>query len=313
MRQGTPQSRGMRWALCVAVLLCVSGVSAQEAGKKGSSYAPVAIKEDFATTVARMKAAKAEVMKRQMDLLNERYDLSNRPATGITMSRSKPVQGGVRVKLPPGVTWAQLAAMSPEAIKEKGVFPKGFLPLPHPNHAEGGMVFPKFHIDEIKQQEGRDLTRFDLDFDLPDHFLPEFPAPIYLTTRPDLGDVSQGKLVTIENYYELFNGILNPKQLEGLRLLVTPFPQQQFNQTEDRRTERPSRGWCVSSVTPTATPMPRRIWWAISVPRSFAIASTPRPCAGSTSNGCSARNGPYGASRTSPNLNNVPRTSMAIR
>jgi cytochrome c peroxidase len=88
----------------------------------------------------------------------------------------------------------------------------------------------------------RDLTRFDLDFDLPDHFLPEFPAPIYLTTRPDLGDVSQGKLVTIDNYYELFNGILNPKQIEGLRLLLTPFPQQQFNETEDRRSERPSLG-----------------------------------------------------------------------
>jgi cytochrome c peroxidase len=48
--------------------------------------------------------------------------------------------------------------------------------------------------------------------------------------------------VTIDNYYELFNGILNPKQLEGLRLLLTPFPQQQFNQTEDRRSARPSRG-----------------------------------------------------------------------
>jgi cytochrome c peroxidase len=104
------------------------------------------------------------------------------------------------------------------------------------------MLFPKFHIEEIKRQEGRDLTRFDLDYDLPDHFLPEFPAPIYLTTRPDLGDVSQGKLVTIDNYYELFNGILNPKQIEGLRLLLTPFPQQQFNQTEDRRSERPSLG-----------------------------------------------------------------------
>jgi cytochrome c peroxidase len=104
------------------------------------------------------------------------------------------------------------------------------------------MLFPKFQIDEINKQEGRDLTRFDLDFDLPDHVLPEFPAPIYLTTRPDLGDVSKGKLVTIMNYYELFNGILNPKQLEGLRLLVTPFPQQQFNQTEDRRSEKPSRG-----------------------------------------------------------------------
>ncbi|MDQ6631201.1 MAG: cytochrome B6, partial [Verrucomicrobiota bacterium] len=110
------------------------------------------------------------------------------------------------------------------------------------HHAEGGMVFPKFHIDEIKKQEARDLTRFDLDFDLPDHFLPEFPAPIFLTTRPDLGDVSKGKLVTVDNFYELFNGILNPKQIEGLRLLLTPFPQQQFNSTADRRSERPHRG-----------------------------------------------------------------------
>lgn len=158
------------------------------------------------------------------------------------MSRGKAVQGGVRVKLPSGVTWDKLAGMTPDEIRQKKLFPAGFLPLPHPNHPEGGMVFPQFHIDEVKKQTGRDLTRFDLDFDLPDHFLPEFPPPIYLTTRPDLGDVSQGKLVTSENFYELFNGILNPKQLEGLRLLVTPFPQQQFNGTADRRSERPSLG-----------------------------------------------------------------------
>ena len=175
-------------------------------------------------------------------MLNQRYDLSNRPAKGVTMSGGKPVQEGVRVKLPTGTTWDKLAAMSPDEIRQKDVWPAGFFPLPHPNHPEGGMVFPEFHIKEIKKQEARDLTRFDLDFDLPDHFLPEFPAPMYLTTRPDLGDVSQGKLVTIDNYYELFNGVLNPKQIEGLRLLVTPFPQQQFNQTEDRRTVRPSRG-----------------------------------------------------------------------
>lgn len=150
----------------------------------------------------------------------------------------KAVQEGVRVKLAGDMTWRGLAEMTPEEIRAKGLWPNGFLPLPHPNHPEGGMVFPRFHIDEIKKQEGRDLMRFDLEFDLPDHLLPEFPAPIYLTTRPDLGDVSQGQLVTIMNYYELFNGILNPKQLEGLRLLVTPFPQQQFNQTEDRRRVR---------------------------------------------------------------------------
>jgi cytochrome c peroxidase len=227
-----------------ALLLIIVSIStfAQSPLRGESSYSPVVIKESFEAIMARMKAAKPEVMKRQMDLLNERYDLSNRPAVGVTMSRGKPVQESVRVKLPVGMTWERLAGMSPEEIREKDLFPRGLMPLPHPNHAEGGMLFPKFHIEEIKKQEGRDLTRFDLDFDLPDHFLPEFPAPIYLTTRPDLGDVSRGKLVTIDNYYELFNGILNPKQIEGLRLLLTPFPQQQFNQTEDRRSERPSRG-----------------------------------------------------------------------
>lgn len=207
-----------------------------------TSYMPVDIKEPFATTMARMKAAQPEIQRRQADLLAERYDLANRAAQGVTMTRGKPVQEGVRVKLPAGTTWDQLANMSPTEVRDRSYFPKGFLPLPHPNHAEGGMVFPKFEIEEVKKQEARDLTRFDLDFDLPDHLLPEFPAPIFLTTRPDLGDVSQGKLVTIDNYYELFNGILNPKQIEGLRLLLTPFPQQQFNQTEDRRSEKPSRG-----------------------------------------------------------------------
>jgi len=234
-----------RWIglfMLVTVLIIVGLVYAQGSGKKVSSYAPVAITEDFAAIMNRMKADKPAVMKRHMDLLSERYDLSNRPAKGVTMSRGKAVQEGIRVKLPKGMTGEKLAAMSPEEIRQKDLFPAGFFPLPHPNHPEGGMVFPKFHIEEIKRQEGRDLTRFDLDFDLPDHFLPEFPAPIFLTTRPDLGDVSKGKLVTIDNYYELFNGILNPKQLEGLRLLVTPFPQQQFNQTEDRRSEKPSRG-----------------------------------------------------------------------
>ncbi|MGH8645691.1 MAG: cytochrome B6 [Gammaproteobacteria bacterium] len=212
------------------------------AEEKPSSYAPVDIKENFASTMARMKAAKAQVMRRQEALLEERYDLSDHPAKGVTMTGGKALQDGVRVKLPEDMTWEKLAAMTPKEIRKQGVFPKGFFPLPHPNHGEGGMVFPEFHIKEIKKQEERDLTRFDLDFDLPEHFLPDFPAPIFLTTRPDLGDVSKGKLVTIMNYYELFNGILNPKQLEGSRLLLTPFPQQQFNQTEDRRTEEPSRG-----------------------------------------------------------------------
>ena len=229
-------------ALAAGLLITLGALLAQEAGKKSSSYSPVVIQEDFATVMSRMSAAKPAIMQRQKALLEERYDLSDRPAKGVTMSRGKAVQEGVRVKLGGGMGWERLGQMRPEEIRDRDVFPLGFMPLPHPNHPEGGMLFPKYHIDEIKKQEGRDLTRFDLDFDLPDHIMPEFPPAIFLTTRPDLGDVSQGKLVTIDNYYQLFNGILNPKQLEGLRLLVTAFPQQQFNQTEDRRSERSSRG-----------------------------------------------------------------------
>jgi cytochrome c peroxidase len=191
--------------------------------------------EDFASLVKRLEAEKPKFAQRQQDLLKQRYDLSDKPAEGVAMARGKPVQGGVRVKLPDGMTWDKLAAMTPDEIKQKDAWPAGFYPLPHPHHEAGGMIFPKKQIDGVKEQTGRDITRFDLDFDLPDHMLPEFPAPIFLTTRPDLGDVSQGKLVTLGNFNSLFKDILNPKQLEGLRLLLSPFPQQQFNATDDRR------------------------------------------------------------------------------
>jgi len=218
-------------------------LTSQAIANHPSSYAPVDLTEDFQSVVKRMTEDKGKLAQDHQDLLNSRYDLSNNPSKTVTMTGGKKaVQEGVRVKLPQGVSWDDLAKMSPEDIKNKGLFPKGFLPLPHPHHAEGGMLFPKFAIDEIKRQEQRDLTRFDLDFDIPDHFLPNFPAPIFLTTRTDLGDVSQGKLITLNNYFDIFNGLLNPKQLEGLRLLLTPFPQQQFNQTDDRRSLQPSRG-----------------------------------------------------------------------
>ena len=191
--------------------------------------------EDFDALVDRLKREKPEFAERHQKLLTLRYDLANRPAEGVAMARSKAVQQGVRVKLPKGSSWEQLAAMTPEQIKQGKLWPEGFFPLPHPHHEAGGMVFPQPQIDEIKRQTGRDLTRFDLAYDFPQHLLPEFPAPIYLTTRPDLGDVSKGQLVTLENFTELFQEILNPKQLEGLRLLLTPFPQAQFNATDDRR------------------------------------------------------------------------------
>lgn len=238
------QRRSLSWPswLACACVVALSGMAVAETPSPASSYSPVVISESFNSIKTRLQGEKPATTQRQQRLLQQRYDLANRPAAGVSMARGKPVQGGVRVRLPNGTSWDALASMRPEEVRERGLFPAGFLPLPHPKHGEGGMVFPQFHLDLMKREEQRDLTRFDLDFDLPDHFLPEFPAPIFLTTRPDLGDVSKGRVLTINNFYEMFNGLLNPKQIEGVRLLLTPFPQQQFNQTEDRRSAQPSRG-----------------------------------------------------------------------
>jgi cytochrome c peroxidase len=197
---------------------------------------------DFPALMEAKVEEKPEVEARQQQLLELRYDLSDRPSATRTMTNGKPVQEGVRVRLPDGVTWDALAAMTPDEVRAADVFPAGFLALPHPKQPEGGMVFPQSSIDEIKRQTGRDLTRFDLDFDLPEQFLAEFPPAIFLTTHPEMGDVSQGQLVTSDNFYDLFKCLLNPKQLDGLRWLLTPFAQQQFNMIDDRRSERPSQG-----------------------------------------------------------------------
>jgi cytochrome c peroxidase len=197
--------------------------------------APVLIgKETFAERMAKDKAGKADVVARQKALLEERYDLARKVSKRTKMTRGKPVPVGPTARLPAGVTWQELAKMAPEDIRDKGLFPKGYLPLPHPNHPVGGMLFPQHQVKQFKR-----LERFDLDFDLPEHFLPEFPPAMFLTTRLDLGDVSQGKVVTLDNFQELFQGIMNAKQLEGMRLLLTQFPQQQFNATHDRKTEQP--------------------------------------------------------------------------
>ena len=135
--------------LTTAILLSAAG---QEPVPRGeTSYAPVVTEEDFERVRSTMTEAKPGVLGRHQALLKERYDLSNRFAAGVTMSRGKPVQSGVRVKLPDGTTWAELGAMPPGDIREQALWPAGFYPLPHPNHAEGGMLFPQFHIDEVKE------------------------------------------------------------------------------------------------------------------------------------------------------------------
>jgi len=223
-------------------IIALSCVAFSDSLPPDSTYRPLTT-QPFSVVRAADEAAKPEVMRRQAEVLQARYDLSNRPIPDVFMSgKRKAVQGGVRVKLPQGVTWDMLAQMTPDAMAEGGLLPAGFMPLPHVKQSQGGQVFPNILIDTIRDREARSLRRFDADFDLPDHFTPEFPPPLYLTTHPELGDVSQGSLLTIKNYYSLMVGILTAVQLEGLRLLLMPFPQEEFNQTEDRKSADQSLG-----------------------------------------------------------------------
>ena len=222
-------------ALAASLLVATSADAQDQARSKKeqppSSFMPV-VEEPFEVVRARDKANKPRIMAAAMRRLEERYDLTRHVDPEVKMTHGKPISVGPTARLKSGVTWEQLGRMSPDEIRSKGLFP--YLPLPHVNHPVGGMVFPQMHV-KVQPR----LERFDMDFDIPEQFLPEFPPAIFLTTRPDLGDVSKGQLVTINNFYDLFNGILNPKQLDGLRLLVSQFPQQQFNATADRKTERP--------------------------------------------------------------------------
>src|SRR3954471_21191031 len=197
---------------------------------------------DFEQSKARDEKNKPRVMQRQQELLQERYDLSNKAGSMQMSGGRRAVQQGVRVKLPANMTWDKLGQLSPEEIKRQNLFPMGFRPLPHAKHETGGQVFPKFEIDEINKQEKRVLQRFDVDFDLPDHLLPEFPPAIFLQNRPELGDVSKGEVITINNFYPLFKDILTPVHLSGLQFLLTPFPQEEFNPTDDRKSVNASLG-----------------------------------------------------------------------
>src|SRR6187431_2151699 len=91
---------------------------------------------DFDAMRAAKVAEKPAVEQRQAELLAARYDMSDRPAAGVVMSRGKPVQQGVRVLLP-GISWTELNTLTPEEIKEQDLFPFGFFALPHPKQPEG--------------------------------------------------------------------------------------------------------------------------------------------------------------------------------
>jgi cytochrome c peroxidase len=207
-------------------------------GPGKTSLASIDDVADFDAFCRMCAANKPKVMAERQAYMARRYNLTGAITRDATMTRGKPLPVGPVARLPEGVTtWEDLAELNPAEIRKRDLFPLGFHPLSHPLHSVGHQLFPEMWTKVHPEHQ-----RFDVDFDIPEAYLPEFPPPLFLTTRPDLGDVSRGHEITQANFHELFDGIITPEQMEGLRLLVTKFPTTWFNQTKHRVTRDPVRG-----------------------------------------------------------------------
>ncbi len=207
------------------------------AGKDGSSFMDPVLPMSWDEWITFHDKQKPELMKDVDQYMESRYNFNGEsyPDRYMSGGRNKIMKGPVSL-LPKGIeSYEVLAELSAEEIKRRDLFP--FKPLAHPLASTAHMVFPdnwnKVHPEHI---------RIDVDHDYPNEYLPEFPPPMFLTNHKELGDVSKGKEVTLSSYYEIFDGLLTPEQMEGLKELVRPTPTTWFNHTTHRVTKEPSAG-----------------------------------------------------------------------
>jgi cytochrome c peroxidase len=205
-------------------------------GGGGSSFGSPDLGMPFADWLALHREQKPRVMATVRELMKSRYEFGGEAIPGAVMTGGKAVMKGPVARLPPGVaSWEELGKLLPSKILGRDLFP--YKPLAHPLQSTAHMLFPELWIRAHPEH-----ARIDVDHDFPEAYLPEFPPPMFLTTHKELGDVMRGREVTLGNYYEIFNGVLTPEQMEGIKELVRPTATTWFNQTPHRVTEQPSAG-----------------------------------------------------------------------
>jgi cytochrome c peroxidase len=205
------------------------------AGRGTSSWANPTLPMSFTEWLAFHRAQKPKLMADIRVYMASRYDFSGRAISGVSMTRGRPIMLGPVARIAAGLTFEELGRMKPGEIKLRDLFP--YKPLAHPLQTTAHMIFPPAWTKVHPEHE-----RIDVDLDIPEQYLPEFPPPMFLTTHKELGDVTRGKEVTLQNYFSMFNGLLTPEQMEGLKELLRPTPTTWFNQTEFRVTAEPSSG-----------------------------------------------------------------------
>jgi len=206
------------------------------AGRGDSSWGSPVLPMSWEKWVEMCQEQKPKLMKEVRAYMSGRYHFSGAKIPGAKMSGGKPIMRGPVTRLPSEIaSFEDLDKLSSDEIRKRDLFP--FKPLAHPLQTTAHMLFPEQWTRAHPEHE-----RMDVDFDMPDEYLPEFPPPMFLTTHKELGDVTRGQEVTLGNYYEIFNGLLTAEQMEGLKELLRPSPTTWFNQTTHRVTVEPSAG-----------------------------------------------------------------------
>ena len=205
-------------------------------GRAASSFASPVLPMRWEQWLAFHEKQKPSLMADVRSYMNSRFAMDGKTMAGQMMSGGKPIMQGPVARLTGGIaSFAELGNLPPAEIRKRDLFP--YKPLAHPLQTTAHMVFPD---SWVKVHPGH--LRIDVDHDFPDSYLPEFPPPMFLTTHKELGDVTNGREVTFDNYYEIFDGLLTPEQMEGLKELLRPSPTTWFNHTTHRITVAASKG-----------------------------------------------------------------------
>ena len=274
-------ARRVRWwaTAMVSLLVAVGPGLPQVRGQ--SSYAPVDIKETFASIMARMTRAKPEIEKRQADLLNERYDLGNRPAQGVTMSRGKPVQEGVRAKLPAGHDLGTPGRDESRRDPGHERVPQGILSAAASQPSRGRHALPALR-DRGDQEAGGarpDPLRSRL------RSARSFPARVSRAHLPDHAPRPRRRIPgQAGDHRQLLRAVQRHPQSQaaGGAPVAGDALSRSSSSTRPRIAVPSARAgaWPASIATPTATRTPPRIWSATFARRSSDTASIRRRCAG---------------------------------
>lgn len=206
------------------------------AGRGASTFGSSDLPMPWDDWVKMCEEQKPKLMAECLEYMRSRFDFHGKAIPGATMSGGKPIMAGPVARLPKGIaSYEDLASMTAAVVKERNLFP--YKPLAHPLQSTAHMLFPEQWLAAHPEHR-----RMDVDLDMPDVYLPEYPPPMFLTTHKELGDVTKGREVTLGNYYEIFNGLLTGEQMEGLKELLRPTATTWFNHTQHRVTKQPSAG-----------------------------------------------------------------------